>query len=115
MPFADAGIEKAIGKIVTQFFELVSGTHGSRQYAHTLIVSHGIMNRRRDDICVGLLRRRRRLHRHDFVVFVTLKGCRSVKLHGILTGRLEPVPLFRQHMQQDRALDVLDEFQVPRQ
>ena len=106
VPFADAGVEEAGGKLGADGLELVALAHRSGENADARVGPHLGEDGIADGVGVGAAGAF--LEKDDAGVVVATERSGRVELHRIGLSRLEPVPLLGEHVQEDRALDLLD-------
>ena len=109
---ADARVEEPRGVGVADLLELVPLAHRGRHHHDLRVALHGGEEGGADGVGVRLAGGR--LQRDD-PVLDPLEGGGGVVLDRVLDGRLEPVPLAGQDVEQDRPVQRLDLLQVAAQ
>ncbi len=107
--FADPGVEEPVGEDLADLLKLVPLAHRGGQDGHLRVALHGGEEGRADGVGERLVRRR--LERDD-PILDPLEGGGGVVLDRVFDGRLEPVPLVGQDVEQDRAVHRLDLLEV---
>ena len=106
---ANAGVEEPRRELLAHATELVPLAHRGGQDADLLVGVHRVVDRVAHDVRVR--HRRRFLHRDHFLPRAAHNRRRSVVQHRVFAGRIEPLSLLREDVQQDGAAHFLDHFQ----
>ena len=107
--FANADIEKPLRESVADGFELIALAHRGGEDRDARVILHLLIHGLAGDIGVSL--GGAGFDTDDFF-FVALEGGGRVEENGIGGGGLEAVAFFSKDVEQHRAVDVFDHFQV---
>ena len=108
--FTDAHVEESRREFLADLLEFVALAHGRREDRHPLVPPHAVADGGAGRVGVGA--GGRLLDGDDAVVVVALERSRCVKEDRVILGWFEAVPLLGQHVEQDRPVLILDQFQV---